>query len=724
MRICAFSIIFFLVSGALHAQRNKIDSIQTILAHEKEDTTKVNHFIALSVLYVYDGDYDSATLAANSALLLSRRLNFKKGIAQSCNNLGGFNQEQGYYDIAIGYHATAIKAKQALRDSIGLAGSYNNLGLIYMYRENYDSSLYYYLLSVSIKERKKDSLNMVISYNNLGLLYSSQKDFPKALEYFNKGLVICIAQAKTGKNVSRYLATVYLNMGIVYYKQGKNSLAMEHYRKSLTYYINIESNSGQSYCYNNIGNIYADQSDSAYSRKDSLSGKHLYLLAMENYDLSIEMKKEDGDRPGLIVSYLNLADFNRTTKQYKQAIKYGEMALRSANECESPTGIKNAYYVLSNIYFDLKDYALASQNYSQYLAYNNQDTIVNDQSLNLAKALRKSIPPDSQKALLHDSIEQLKQGGNEGKQVQSKNVIAGLLLVGILVGLVIVFVIIRRRKKSVAQKQIELTVYNRLFELIDVETNSTTYFSGQRFIDLVREVEPDFPDYTLFITQRNLEGKSTNRRFYFYDILTSLSPTSRMGVINRVLDIVRPHTDQDVETIDELLGHKPTTTDASVIETTPGGEESPIVFISYSWDTEEHKQWVLNLADRMSANGIDVILDSYYLRPGKNVPHFVEDSIAKAHKVIIIFTPNYKLKADKREGGVGREYSIINAGLYNAQVTNEKIIPVLRAGSAEESIPVFMRQFIHLDARKDENFKNTYIDLIREIYGQPAIDRP
>jgi hypothetical protein len=112
------------------------------------------------------------------------------------------------------------------------------------------------------------------------------------------------------------------------------------------------------------------------------------------------------------------------------------------------------------------------------------------------------------------------------------------------------------------------------------------------------------------------------------------------------------------------------------------------------------------------------------LRPGKNLPHFVEQSISKANKILIIFTPNYKLKADKRSGGVGYEYSIMNSDLYQNQTDNEKIIPILRSGTQKDSIPTFMHQFIHLDMTKDEEYANSYADLKKEICNEPIIKRP
>jgi hypothetical protein len=277
--------------------------------------------------------------------------------------------------------------------------------------------------------------------------------------------------------------------------------------------------------------------------------------------------------------------------------------------------------------------------------------------------------------------------------------------------------------KTIPMNWIE--IFNRLFELINNQQDSATYFSGPRFIQTVKEFEIYFPDYQQFIDQRSREGKSTTRKIFYYDILLSLKDETRIRVLNKILDILRPFVTDKVEIIDGLLGKplsKKPSTHISTAESKHSG--NPIVFISYSWDSEPHKQWVLDLADRLCDDGIDVILDRYYLKPGVNLQHFVENSIAEAQRIIIVFTPNYKLKADKRSGGVGYEYSIMNVDLYKNQTSNEKIIPVLRIGNQEDSIPTFMQQYIHLDTRNDENFENSYVDLLREIYNEPAIQKP
>lgn len=267
-----------------------------------------------------------------------------------------------------------------------------------------------------------------------------------------------------------------------------------------------------------------------------------------------------------------------------------------------------------------------------------------------------------------------------------------------------------------------IEIYNKLFELINNQNNTATYFSGPRFIGTVKQFVSYFPNYRQYIDKRNLEGKSTTRKIFYYDILLDLDKKTRLSVINRILEIIEPFEKEKVSIIRKLMNNE---SFDNIKENQNSFEYiAPVVFISYSWDSEDHKKWVLALSNRLCDDGVNVILDRYYLTPGSNLPHFVEDNLNKANRIIIIFTKNYKLKADKRTGGVGYEYSILNADLYRNQTSSEKIIPILRAGSIEESIPKFMQQFIHIDIRNDNNFENSYNDLIREIFNEPEITKP
>lgn len=48
--------------------------------------------------------------------------------------------------------------------------------------------------------------------------------------------------------------------------------------------------------------------------------------------------------------------------------------------------------------------------------------------------------------------------------------------------------------------------------------------------------------------------------------------------------------------------------------------ESLKAFISYSWDTETHKDWVRRLVEELRKHNIDAVFDQKDLRPGERLP--------------------------------------------------------------------------------------------------------
>lgn len=90
---------------------------------------------------------------------------------------------------------------------------------------------------------------------------------------------------------------------------------------------------------------------------------------------------------------------------------------------------------------------------------------------------------------------------------------------------------------------------------------------------------------------------------------------------------------------------------------------TPKAFISYSHDTQEHKKWVLDLATRLRNNGVDAILDQWDLKPGDDLPRFMEQGLISADRVLMICTDKYVEKANSGAGGVGYEKMIVTADL-------------------------------------------------------------
>lgn len=154
-------------------------------------------------------------------------------------------------------------------------------------------------------------------------------------------------------------------------------------------------------------------------------------------------------------------------------------------------------------------------------------------------------------------------------------------------------------------------------------------------------------------------------------------------------------------------------------------EDRLTVFISYSWDSQEHKEWVLKLANYLIKKaGCNVLLDQFDLAAGKELTHFMENGLEKADKVIIVLTEEYKKKADSRIGGTGFEYSLISQGLYDLQAKNDKFIPILRQGTKATSAPAYVGTKIYHPMQEDSKFENNAFNLARLIYNKPEVVRP
>ena len=150
---------------------------------------------------------------------------------------------------------------------------------------------------------------------------------------------------------------------------------------------------------------------------------------------------------------------------------------------------------------------------------------------------------------------------------------------------------------------------------------------------------------------------------------------------------------------------------------------TPRVFVSYSHDDQEHKNWVLGLSTRLVKNGVDIVLDQWDLALGGDLPHFMESGLTDADRILAICTPPYVAKANAGQGGVGYEKMILTAQLMKNVMAN-RIIPVVRGSTQTESVPVFLSSKRHIDFRDAEYFEVRYAELLRDIHGEQISPRP
>lgn len=148
----------------------------------------------------------------------------------------------------------------------------------------------------------------------------------------------------------------------------------------------------------------------------------------------------------------------------------------------------------------------------------------------------------------------------------------------------------------------------------------------------------------------------------------------------------------------------------------------PKVFISYSHDSQEHKKWVLDLATRLRNTGIDAIIDQWELRPGDDLPHFMETHLADSDYVLMVCTNRYVEKANSGVGGVGYEKMIVTSNLLT-NIDSNKIIPIIRQDGSR-NIPTFLKTKLFIDFSLTDEFEYSYDELIRTIHDSPLYEKP
>lgn len=148
----------------------------------------------------------------------------------------------------------------------------------------------------------------------------------------------------------------------------------------------------------------------------------------------------------------------------------------------------------------------------------------------------------------------------------------------------------------------------------------------------------------------------------------------------------------------------------------------PKVFISYSHDSDAHKDWVRQFATDLRNGGTDAILDQWRLAPGQDIAAFMQRGITDSDRVILVCSETYVRKAEGGAGGVGYERLVLTAELIQ-NIDTKKFIPLLRANPSQR-IPAFLGPRLFVDFNHDDLYTARLDQLLRELLGVPSSIEP
>jgi len=154
--------------------------------------------------------------------------------------------------------------------------------------------------------------------------------------------------------------------------------------------------------------------------------------------------------------------------------------------------------------------------------------------------------------------------------------------------------------------------------------------------------------------------------------------------------------------------------------------QPPRVFISYSHDSSEHAQHVLELAERLRKDGVDAHLDQYVAgTPPEGWPRWMLDRLDWADFVLVACTETYYRRFrghENRAKGKGADWegNLITLEMYDAKSTTTKFVPVLFDGQNERFIPEPLCGHTRYLLNSQENYDKLYALLVRQAGVTPG----
>lgn len=258
---------------------------------------------------------------------------------------------------------------------------YRNLGVAYYMNSQMDSAQLWLNRSLEKAITLKDEKLEAAVYGAMGNLYNVTGAYQEALSYYLKALSMFESQGNRER-----IRSLLGNIGTLYH----SLLNMNQAEK---YYLELEKESksvGDTY---NLGRAYEGLSRVALREKDFDKSLGYSISAAEIFHNSNQHLEEAIALQGIAMIHYN------HYRDYPAARKYALRALKLTEESGYPAHIAGSLNILSNIYFNEKDYPNCRQ--SAWEAIRIDTTDANVTSNLYANMVRSGIFLDNDEEALH-----------------------------------------------------------------------------------------------------------------------------------------------------------------------------------------------------------------------------------------------------------------------------------------------------------------------------------
>lgn len=356
------------------------DSLLNVVNLNNESTQTIEALNQLAKYY-FDRNIDSAIFFGNRALVLSQKLSYEKGIADSYRNIGRSYTISGEYKKSFSYFYKALKINEALNDSLSIGKNYSSIGIVHYYQGDIDKALEFCNKAVAIYETNNYTEGLSRVYNNIGLFYSDLNKLDTAEIYFSKTIEI------TKK--THDLKTEISALGNI----ARNFMIKNDFQKAIEKLLKIPEK----------------------ARK--INDKTILAITYAN----------------IAAAYLNLAE-KKTNKYayFDSSLKCNTIALENAEQLNSNSLKAYVYSGFTDTYKAMHDFKNAFKSLEKYSIIN--DSIFNQEKTEAIADIEAKYE-NEKKQLIIENLQKEKQ--SDLKLIQKKNTIILIIIIGFLIVLVL-----------------------------------------------------------------------------------------------------------------------------------------------------------------------------------------------------------------------------------------------------------------------------------------------
>jgi signal transduction histidine kinase/DNA-binding response OmpR family regulator/Tfp pilus assembly protein PilF len=317
---------------------------------------EVDALTDLGYTYEVMGEANNALIYHTKGYEIAIQISYVKGAIDGANGSGSAYWMLGKFAEAIDMFQKTIQLAKNNDMIPWMADAYNNLGNVYLDQNRFDLALENYQKAASLLP--DENRTKAIAITNIGLVHLEIENSDKSLQYFKQGIMLGEKQ----NNLS-LKSFNHKMLGLAYRNQKDFQRAVSEFNISISGYKQLNNEREVTQVKVNLGSVLFDQN----KFQEALD---VYLECIADANKTEDLITKCHAIQGAANSYLRLQEFNKAEKLLDQLIQL-------STESKNSSFLKEAYFLLSELYAVKKQYSKAFENQTNYLFL--KDSLFNEE---------------------------------------------------------------------------------------------------------------------------------------------------------------------------------------------------------------------------------------------------------------------------------------------------------------------------------------------------------